>query len=352
MGRRDSKHRTLKRDASDQPTFLRHDDGPVTVGFYLAPDFPLLAFSAALDPLRQANRLSRATLYRWILLSEDGGPVSNSAGFAMPIDYAIAQAPRCDLVIVCTGVDPARFYKSRLLAWLRRLNREGVPLGAVSTGAYLLARAGLLDGRRCVVHWENFSGFQEEFPNVLATNDIFAVDGPFITSSGGTVTLDMMLYVVGAFHGKTLAIAISDQFNHPQIRAQSEAQRMTPEARYGITNARLSDMIAAMQNSLQAPISVATMARRVGLSSRQVERLFLSHFGKTPVAFYVELRLERAYELVSRTSLPIQVIAQHCGYASVTHFARKYREHFGITPAAARSARNFRQPPANASALV
>lgn len=314
----------------------------VRVGFYLTPNFPLLAFSAALDPLRQANRLNEHPLYEWVLISLDGSPVENSAGFAVPIDCGVDNAPHCDVVIVCSGVDPARYFKRGALTWFRRLSRQGVLLGGISTGAYLLARAGLLDGRRCTVHWENSADFQEAFPNVLATNDIFTADGPFITSSGGTATLDMMLSIVESFHGRTLAVAISDQFNHPQIRGKGESQRMTPEARYGITHDRLSSIVRLMQNSVQAPIGVEVLAHRVGLSSRQMERLFLSHLGRTPVAFYAALRMERAHELVSRTSLSIDVVAQHCGYSSATHFARRYRAHFGVTPAAERAAKATR----------
>ncbi|UAX97782.1 GlxA family transcriptional regulator [Ensifer adhaerens] len=312
----------------------------VRVGFYLTPEFPLLAFAAALDPLRQANRLSETPLYEWVLISQDGSPVENSAGFAVPIDNSIENAPRCQVVIVCCGADPARNFNNRVLTWLRRLNRQGVLLGGISTGAYLLARTGLLDGRSCTVHWENFADFQEMFPNVLATNDIFTVDGSFITSSGGTVTLDMMLSIIVSFHGRSLAVAISDQFNHPQIRGQGEAQRMTPEARYGITHTKLCDVVRLMQSSVHAPINLAVLAKRVGLSSRQVERLFLSHLDRTPIDFYSELRMERAHELICRTSLPVDVVAQHCGYSSAPHFARRYRLHFGVSPAAERNARS------------
>jgi transcriptional regulator GlxA family with amidase domain len=326
-------------DSRHHPNWFPRDDGPVTIGFFLTADFPLLAFAAALDPLRQANRLTKRKLFQWVMISEDGEPMTNSAGFSVSSDHSIANAARCELVVVCAGVDPFRHYQPRVLAWLRKLNRQGVQLGAVSTGAYLLARAGLLEGRRCTVHWENFSDFQEEFPNVLASSAIFVVDGPFITSSGGTVTLDMMLHVVQAFYGQELAVAISDQFNHPQIRSQGEAQRMTSEARFGITNPKLSNIVDTMQNTIQAPLSVSVLARMAGLSSRQMERLFLTHFGKTPVGFYTELRMERAFELVSRTSLPVETIARHCGYRSVVHFARRYRMHFQASPAQTRNAK-------------
>lgn len=312
---------------------------PVTIGFYLVPHFPLLSFSAALDPLRQANRLSGRTLYRWVLISADGAAVKSSAAFDMPIDCSIDTAPRCDMVIICAGIDVTRNYNPRLLAWLRRLQRQSCRLGAISTGGYLLARAGLLDGRRCAIHWENAAEFQAFFPRCITTHEIFSVDGPFITSSGGTVTLDMMLYIVAASHGRALAAGISDQFNHSQIRPNDEAQRMRPEAKFGITNSKLCELIRAMEDSVDAPVDLSVLARRVNLSTRQIERLFRTHLNKTPSDFYLALRMVRARALVTQSSMALADIAQRCGYDSVSYFARTYRQQFGSSPSEARRMR-------------
>ena len=306
--------------------------GPVPVALFLVPDFPLLTFSAALDPLRQANRIAGQVIYKWILVSTDGAPVLTSANILMPVDYAIHNMPRCDLVIVCAGLDHTRYYDPSILSWLRELNRHSCVLGAISTGTFLLAKAGLLENRRCAVHWEQLAAFQEEFPRCIATNEIFAVDGRFITSSGGTVTLDMMLYIIAACNGRNLAAAISDQFNHPEIRRQDVSQRMSAQARYGIRNANLAKIIKAMEQSIQNPVDLQVLARRVQLSTRQIERLFVDHLGKTPSAFYAGLRMSRARDLILQTDLPIAEVAQICGYMSPTRFGRIYRAHYGMTP--------------------
>lgn len=306
------------------------------IGLYLVPGFPLLSVSAAIDPLRQANRLAGQTLYRWILISEDGAAVTSSALIDLAADNSIETVPACDLVLICAGIDVDRHARGRPLAWMRLLSRRGCRLGALSTGSYLLAQAGLLEGRRCAVHWENASEFHEKFPTIHVTHEIFSVDGPFITSSGGTVTLDMMLHIIGASHGAGLAAAISDQFNHSKIRLHDEAQRMHPEAKFGINNAKLCDLIRMMEASVEAPLEVATVARRVGLSRRQVERLFRAHLGQTPSEFYLGLRMDRARTLVTQSTLGLADIARSCGYESAAYFSRIYRLQFGSSPAAVR----------------
>ena len=266
------------------------------------------------------------------MISADGEDVSASSGITLPVDCAATAAPRYDMIIICAGIDYADSYAPAILAWLRKLNREGCILGALSTGVFLLAKAGLLEGRRCSVHWEALASFRNEFPKSFVTDDIFAIDGRFLTSSGGTVTLDMMLYIVTATHGYELASLISDQFNHPKIRRQDDAQRMHPEARFGISNAKLSFVIRRMEASLDQPIGIADLADSINLSARQLERLFISDLGKTPQKFYIELRMTRARDLLLQSSLSIAEVAGICGYASSSHFGRFYRQHFNESP--------------------
>jgi transcriptional regulator GlxA family with amidase domain len=310
---------------------------PISIGIFLLRNFPFMTFGAALDPLRQANRLAGRTVFKWTLISIDGAGVMASAGVIMPVDSSIDTMPHCDLVLVCAGLDHASHYNSKVFAWLRRLHRQACVLGAISTGPFLLARAGLLDGRRCAVHWEQLPQFQEEFPNCIVTNEIFAIDGLFITSSGGTVTLDMMLYIIAACRGRPLAAAISDQFNHPEIRQEHDFQRMKPQSRFSIRHAKLAEVIMAMENSIQDPVDLQVLARRIQISTRQMERLFLRHLGKTPSDFYTGLRMARARDLILQTDLSISTVAQICGYMSSTHFGRTYRTHFGVTPREMRS---------------
>eukprot|EP01037_Dinobryon_pediforme_P020372 gene20372-20977_t len=309
---------------------------PIRIGFFLVPDFPLMTFSAALDSLRQGNRLARKKAFEWILISADGRHVKSSSGLGFDVDEAMAKAPRCDVLILCAGVNYADWYDANIFAWLRRIHSEGSVLGAVSTAVFFLAKAGLLEGRRCAVHWESLASFRSEFPNCLATDDIFTIDGRFLTSSGGTVTLDMMLYLIAAIDGRELAAQISDQFNHPRIRRQDDVQRMEPEDRFGLRDGKLGFVIRRMEASLKDPIEIADLAAGIGISTRQLERLFHANLGKSPSRFYIELRMARARELLTNTELAIADIAYICGYDSPSHFSRFYRQHFQERPATTR----------------
>jgi len=319
-------------------TRLSEAERPIKIGFLLIPDFPLMTFSTALDSLRQGNRLAKRTVFEWHLISVDGKEARSSSGLALQTTARVGDARRLDVVIVCAGINYRKSYSSGLFAWLRKIFAEGCVLGAVSTGAFYLAKAGLLNGKRCAVHWESLASFRKEFPKCLATDDIFTVDGRFLTSSGGTATLDMMLYLISAIEDRELASQISDQFNHPRIRRHDDAQRMQPEQRFGIRNAKLGFVIRRMESSLFSPIEITDLADSVKLSARQLERLFRTNLKKTPSRFYLELRMTRAKELLLDTDLSVAEIAEICGYESPSHFSRFYRQHFGETPAETRKA--------------
>ncbi|MCC2613688.1 GlxA family transcriptional regulator [Neorhizobium sp. Rsf11] len=311
---------------------------PISIGFYLVPEFPLMTFAAALDSLRQGNRLAKRKVFEWLILSADGRRVNSSSGLGFDADAAISLSPRCDVVILCAGINYAGAYDANVFAWLRRIYSEGCVLGAVSTAVFFLAKAGLMEGRRCAVHWESLASFRSEFPNCLATDDIFAIDGRFLTSSGGTVTLDMMLYLIAAVEGRELAALISDQFNHARIRRQDDVQRMSPEDRFGIRNAKLAFVVRRMEATLGDPLDISDLSDSVALSLRQLERLFHANLGKSPMRFYIELRMARARELLVHTRLTVGEIAQLCGYESASHFGRFYRTRFHESPAATRKA--------------
>ncbi len=324
--------------SADSFAWLADSERPVRIGFFLVPDYPLMTFSAALDSLRQGNRLAKKKVFDWALISAAEGNTPSSSGLSLPCDAQIANAPRCDIVIVCAGINYTDGYDPNTFAWLRRIYSEGCILGAVSTGVFYLAKAGLLEGRRCAVHWESLASFRSEFPKCLATDDIFAIDGRFLTSSGGTVTLDMMLYLIAAIEGRTLASQISDQFNHPRIRRQDDVQRMEPEHRFGIRNGKLGFVIRRMESSLYEPIEIGELARGVNISVRQLERIFHANLKKSPSQFYLDLRMARARELLLQTDMSVAEIANVCGYESHSHFSRFYRQYFDESPAATRRA--------------
>ena len=305
---------------------------PIQVGFLLVPQFSMMAFGSAIEPLRSANRMSGCDLYRWRLYSVDGEPVEASNGIVFTPDAAIADVPRCPTVIVVAGLEAQNFNDRRALSWLRQLARHGAQLGAISTGSYILARAGLLNGYRCTIHWENLSSFMEEFPDLEVTTRIFAIDRDRFTCSGGTASLDMMLHFISAEYGPDLSNAVSEQFIHTGAGDQHTRQRMPLRQRLRVSHPKLLDVIAQMEANLEEPLSREDLAASVGLSTRQVERLFRKYLGCTPARHYLELRLRRARMLLAQTSMSILDVSIACGFVSASHFSKCYREMFTHTP--------------------
>ncbi len=307
-------------------------DTPERIGFLLVPQFSMLGFLAAVEPLRVANRLSGQRLYEWHVFSQDGQAVAASNGMAIVAEAAIAAVPAFPTVIVCASFDPEAAASKPLLAWLRRLDRQGSVLGALETGVYLLAQAGLVARCRVTLHWENLPGFQERFPEIQVTGELYEIDGKRITCAGGTAALDMMLHVIGARHGQDLALAISEQMLHARIRNPDDHQRMALGLRTGVRHPKLLKILEAMENSVEEPLASEALAALGAISRRQLERLFRAHLGDTPTGYYLKLRLRRARHLLEQTEMSVLQVALASGFDSAPYFSRAYRAHFGRSP--------------------
>jgi transcriptional regulator GlxA family with amidase domain len=309
---------------------------PERVGYFLVPQFAMLSFASALEPLRSANRLSGRQLYSWHILSKDGQPVMASNGIPVVPEASLAEAPPLDVLVVCAGIDAHLYEDRQVFAWLRRLARRPIEIGAISLGPYILAKAGLLDGYRCTLHWENLSGFMEAFPDLDVTSELFEIDRDRFTCSGGIAGLDLMLQAIAREHGPDLAAAVSEQFIHERIRDRHDRQRMALPARLGVRHPKLLAVVKRMEETLEEPLSCAELARGVKLSGRQLERLFRKYLGRTPTRYYLELRLKHARLLLLQTGMSVLDVALAAGFVSASHFSKCYREHFGKTPRAER----------------
>jgi len=325
--------------ASDLST-PRSDARPANIGFLLIPGFALLPYACAVEPLRAANILSGRTLYAWQHFAPDGQVVAASNGVVIAADpLPGTTTPDLDTLFVCAGGNPAAFRDAATFARLRRLARQGVPLGGISGGAYILARAGLLQGRRFTLHWEHAVAFAEEFPTLDLRRSLFEIDRDRLTCSGGTAALDMMHALIARAHGPAVAAAVSDWFLQTEIRAGTAPQRLSLRDRLGVQSGPLLRALAAMEAHLEQAQSRSELAREAGVTPRQLERLFRRELGRTPGAHYLLLRLERARQLARQTGLPLAEIATACGFASLSHFSRSYRARFGTPPAAERLSR-------------
>ncbi len=303
-----------------------------TVGFLLVPGFALMSYAAAVEPLRAANLLSGRELYRWWHAAPGGGPVAASNGVAIVADFAPGAAQEADLVFVCAGGNPAPFDDRETLAWLRRLARGGTTIGGISGGPYLLARAGLLSGRRATLHWEHAAAFHEAFPDIDVVPSLFVLDGDRITCSGGVSALDMMVALIAREHGRDLAAAVGEWFLLTHIREGMGPQRMDLRHRLGVSDEALLAVLRAMEANLEAPLSRTALARTAGLSLRQVERLFEARLGRSIHAHYLALRLDRARQLLRETALPVLEVGLATGFGSASQFSRAFARAFGQPP--------------------
>ena len=311
---------------------------PTTVGFLLVPGFALMSYAAAVEPLRAANLIAGRELYRWWHAAPGKGPVAASNGVAVIPDVRPGDAGEADMVFVCAGGNPATFDDRSTFAWLRRLARRGVVIGGISGGPYVLARAGLLDGRRATLHWEHAPSFREAFPDVEVVPSLFVLDGDRVTCSGGVAALDMMVALIARDHGHALAAAVGDWFLLTHIREGMGPQRMDLRARLGVADEKLLAVLREMEASLETPAPRAALARSAGMSLRQLERRFRRHLGRGMQEHYRRLRLDRARLLLRESAMPILEVALATGFASASQFSRAYRRAFGETPTETRVA--------------
>jgi transcriptional regulator GlxA family with amidase domain len=292
----------------------------------------MLAFLSAVEPLRVANRLSGRPLYKWSVVSSDGASVMANNGMSLATDGDIDELSSFDALMVCGAHEPGNYVNTSVHTWLRRLASRGVLLGGLETGSYLLAQARLLNGYRCTIHWENLPGFEERFPQVEVSSELFEFDRNRATCAGGTAALDMMLQIIEGHHGFDLAVAVSEVFIHSSIRKAHDAQRMTLRMRTGVTNRSLLECLELMEANLEQPLTPDELARAVDISRRQLERLFKRHLGTTPIRYYSNVRLVHAQRLLEQTSLSVTEVALACGFPSPGHFSHRYRELFGVSP--------------------
>ena len=301
-------------------------------GFLTLPQYSQIALSNALEPLRMANRVVGREFYRWALVSQDGAPVPASNGLVMEPTLPLATAGSFDILFVCGGIDVRGATTPALLRSLQRLAQSDAALGSLCTGGYALARAGLLDGCRAAIHWEDLSALREEFPRVILVPQLFAIDRGRYTCSGGVAPLDLMLNLVRSHLGNDAAVAISDQFMVERIRDDRDHQHIPLQARIGACHKTLIKVASLMEANIEEPLSLDELADAVKISRRQIERLFKRHLGSVPTRYYLEVRLRRARELLLMTNMSIMDIAVACGFQSPPHFSKCYRSHFSYPP--------------------
>lgn len=300
--------------------------------FVLLPKFSLIAFTSAIEPLRLANRMAGQDIYTWKLASTDGESAICSGGIKLNVDAGLEELDRDDTVLLCGGVDIKEATTPVILNWVRREARRGVTIGGLCTATYLMAKAGLLDGHTPTIHWENREAFIEDFPNIEISTAIYVIEKNRYTTAGGTAAADLMLRIIANEHGRELTNSVADQMIYTTVRTDKDEQRLSIPTRIGVRHPKLATVIKMMEENLEEPISPAVLASDVGISTRQLERLFRRYLNRSPKRYYMELRLQKSRNLLLQTDMSVINVALACGFTSPSHFSKCYRTHFSTTP--------------------
>jgi transcriptional regulator GlxA family with amidase domain len=305
---------------------------PVLVTFVLLPKFTMLAFASAVEPLRIANQLTGQELFHWQVLTEDGKAMTCSNGLQVVATGSWVNANPEGMVFVCSGVEPEGKASAALADWLRGLWRRGRVVGGLCTGAYALARAGILKGRQFTLHWENIEGFVERHADLIPARQVFTIDDRVMTSAGGIASADLMMQVIHNQFGAKLSQEVMNMCLLTKRRIEKDHQTASLAARLGTRHDKLLQAAAYFEERIEEEFSLDACAARLGLSRRQIERLFHRHLGTTPVRYMNDLRLQRGRALLGETDMKVTQVAMACGYASTSHFSKSFRKKYGVSP--------------------
>jgi len=302
------------------------------IGILLVPEFSMLCFSSAIEPLRAVNRTAGTPLYRRRVFSISGGPVTASNGLSIETEAVLRGDEDIPLLLVCSSFRPEHYWSLELAQTLRKLRRGGTVLGALDTGSIILAKSGLLDGYRATIHWELLETFAEDFPAIDVVPDRFVIDRNRITAGGATTALDLMLAMIRARHGHLLAFDVAGQFIYEQERLGSDPQRGITVRQLEHHAPPLAAALGIMEAHTEELLSIPRIANLSNVSQKELERLFTRHLQTTPGRHYRNMRITIANRMVHNTSLSLAEIALRTGFNSPSAFSRAYRNHFGHSP--------------------
>jgi len=316
-----------------KPAYAKTEGKPTRFVFLLLPQYSATSFANALETLSIANRLSQDALFEWVICSENGEPVKDSLGAEFPIDQGLEECHRDDTIIICSGQNVHGNCSGATLQWLRRNSRMGVSaIAGLYTGAYIMAKAGLLEQKAATIHWEFQSSFVEEFPNIKHSEYTYSMDANRYTTASAIASFDLFLLLISEAQIPELGDLVAEQLVYSDIRTFQYNARTRHSDRVGLRHPKLSEILALMETNLEEPLRLDDMAKTVNISIRQLERLFRRYLGSSPNKYYTNMRLLRAQQLLLQTNMPIIDIAFSCGFNTSSHFSRLFKQKFSATP--------------------
>ncbi|BCH19105.1 GlxA family transcriptional regulator [Mesorhizobium sp. L-2-11] len=303
------------------------------IGFLLVPNFALMSYASASEPLRAANLIAGIPLYDAVPVSSSGDPVRSSSGLNVECGDLLVQGSACHTLFVCAGGSPRDWVdREGLYGTLRKLSRQGIRIGGISSGAYLLAAAGLLDNRDFTIHWEHAGLLKEAFPRLSPRQARYVIDGDRITCGGGIAPLDMMHAMISERMGSHFARRVSDWYLHTAVGEPTASQRSSAAERFGTHHPALLTILEKMEAAIEQPLSRDAMAKVAGVSVRHLNRLFADHLEIGFLEAYRNVRLDHARRLLEQSPLSVSEIAFATGFSSAGHFSKVFTARFSITP--------------------
>lgn len=322
---------------SEKTTIFRAEHTPLKLTFLLFSGASIMCIASAIDPLRAANRIAGERLFDFRLVSMNGEPAMTTSDLPMAVSGRFDPRESTDVVAVIGGFGMRQQGTAALLAALRQAARPARAIGGIEAGTWLVGRAGLLEGRAATTHWEDLEDFASAFPGTDVRPDRYVIDGPVFTSGGAAPTFDLMLHLIRARLGMAVALDVASVFIYDQTRAATDAQPLVSLGRLDGYDPRLAQSIRTMEGHVDQPLTIASVARRVGLTPRALENIFRRSIGETPGAYYLRLRLNAARRLVADTRLPMADIAARTGFSSAATFSRAFAKGFGKAPSMLRN---------------
>jgi len=307
------------------------------IGILPLPGFAILSYAATAEMLRAANLQARAPLYDVVNIAVTLGEAAQSSGAAQVTCQAqVGEDLDLEYLFVIAGGDPVSFDGRRVLSWLSRMARKGTKMGGVSGGPVILAKAGLMEGRRMTVHWEHAEALAEMSPHLMIERSLYVIDRDRVTCAGGTAPMDLMHALIASHHGAQFARMVSDWFMHTEVRPSAGPQRAGLVERVGSRVPAILDAVEMMESHVADPVTLADLAGIAGVSPRQLNRLFRDKLGQSTMVYYRDLRLRTAQALLRNTPLSLTQVALATGFANSAHFSRAYAQSFGEPPSAYR----------------
>lgn len=309
------------------------------IGFLLVDGFTLMAFSNVIEPLRMANHVSKQDLYLWRVAGLKGDKTSSSGGINVSHTAKLEHLLDCDLVFICGGNQIGHLNSDALINWIKRIAVRNIALGGLCTGAMALAEAGLLEDKAASLHWENISAAQESFPGTQFHNEIFTISPQLYTSSGGVCALDMTLHIIKQHYGSQMVADIQDMFIINTVREPTAIQHLPKPKTYSSGYTHIIDSLALMKSNIEEPLTITDIVNYLQISDRQLQRLFKTHFDKTPNQYYLGLRLEHGKDLLENTLFTIKQISLSSGFSSDSSFSAAFKKKYQCSPSEYRKSR-------------